>query len=437
MQKEGLLLMRQCEVDRLKVINEVLKGQLKQRQAAKQLDLSVRQIKRLCHRVRVEGNGGIVHLLRGRASNHRLNEEILKEALELVDSRYQDFGPTLANEKLRGVHGIKISTFALRQGMMRADIWKARKQKTKHRAWRRRRDCMGELVQLDGSTHQWFEDRGPMCVLIAYIDDATGRVLYAEFAESEDTLTLMRSTRAYLEGSGRPTAFYVDKDSIYKVNRQASIEEQLRDSEPVTQFTRAMVELGIEVITAHSPQAKGRVERLFGTLQDRLVKELRLENISTIAKANQFLGDQFLAEYNERFAVPARSPVDAHRPMLKSQRLDEILSIRSERTLMNDFTLRYQNQYFQLSAEQPVRLSPQDKVWVETRLDGTMHLRFKDRYLAFQEIQKKDRVASVERKATRAVKASKRYKPASTHPWRRLLLVNKNNVDRLSSFQSR
>lgn len=436
MQKEGLLLMRQREVDRLKVINEVLEGRLKQGQAGRQLGISARQVRNLCYRVRKEGNRGVIHGLRGRASNHRLNEGILKRALELVESRYADFGPTLANEKLCGVHGIEISTFALRQGMIRADLWKARKQKMRHRAWRQRRDCVGELVQLDGSTHPWFEDRGPICVLIAYIDDATGRVLYAEFVESEDTLTLLRTTQVYLERYGRPMAFYVDKDSIYKVNRQPSIEEQLRDSYPATQFTRAMAELGIEVITAHSPQAKGRVERLFGTLQDRLVKELRLENISTIAKANQFLWDQFLAEYNERFAVSARSEVDGHRPILKSQRLNEILSIRSERTLMNDFTLRYQNQYFQLSAEQPVRLSPQDKVVVETRLNGTMHLRFKDRYLNFQQIQPADRAVAVALKAKRPVKVSKRYTPPPSHPWRRPVLTNEKTVTRLAGWQA-
>lgn len=434
METGELLVMGQREADRLKVIHEVLQGQLKQKQAAKQMELSTRQVKRLCRRVRQEGNRGILHRLRGRGSNHQLRAGLLEKALQLVASRYGDFGPTLANEKLRQIHRLKLSTSVLRQGMMGANIWKARKQKAKHRAWRERRACLGELVQLDGSTHRWFEERGPECVLIAYIDDATSRTLDAEFVESEDTLTLMRTTKTYLMQHGRPVAFYVDQDSIYKINRQATLEEQLQDCQPATQFTRAMGELGIEVISANSPQAKGRVERLFGTLQDRLVKELRLEKISTIAEANQFLRDKFLATHNARFAVPPLNATNAHRPVLKAQALEKILSLRTERTLMNDFTLQFQNLFFQLLAEQPIRLSPKDKVVVETRLDGSIHLRFKDRYLNFKLLESRRR-APMERRSL-AVKASKRYKPAATHPWRRPLLLSARSVARQGSLQA-
>lgn len=435
MERGGLLVLSQREVDRLKVIGEVIGGRLRQRQGAEQLGISVRQVKRLCHRIRLEGNGGIVHRLRGKSSNHRLQAGLLEKALKLVRAKYGDFGPTLANEKLAEVNGIGISTFALRGGMIQAGLWKAGKQKSRHRAWRERRACLGELVQLDGSTHRWFEDRGPACVLIAYSDDATSRVQYAEFTETEATLTLMETTRTYLRHHGRPVAFYVDRDSIYKINRQATVEEQLRDGQPATQFTRAIEELGIELITAYSPQAKGRVERLFGTLQDRLVKELRLQKISTMAQANQFLWDQFLPTYNARFAVEPRNATDAHRPVLKTQSLDAIFSLRSQRTLMNDFTLRFQNRYLQLSAEQPMRLSPKDKIVVETRLDGTTHLCLKGRYLNFRELDR-----SVDRPRPRSEvpikpipmveKGSKRYKPAATHPWRRPLLLNAKTLAR-------
>ncbi len=245
------------ELDRLKVVGEVIGGRLKQKEAATQLGVSTRQVRKLCKRVRREGNKGIIHGLRGKASNRRLAEGLLDRAISIVRNRYADFGPTLANEKLAELHGIRLSTFVLRHGMIQVGLWRPHKSKPEHRAWRQRRACLGELVQLDGSTHRWFEDRGECCVLIAYIDDATSRLMYAEFVASEDTLTLMHTTEVYLGRYGRPVAFYVDKDSIYKVNRQASVEEQLCDRRPATQFTRAMQELGIEVISAHSPQAGG------------------------------------------------------------------------------------------------------------------------------------------------------------------------------------
>ena len=233
-----------------------------------------RQIGNLVARIRSEGHRGIIHRLCGRSSNHQVNADLLEQALSaLHDPRYDGFGPTLANEKLAGLYGIEVSTSALRKVMLQTELWTSRTYAFKHRSWRERRSCVGELVQLDGSDHDWFEGRGPRCVLILYIDDATSRLLYGEFVDVEDTFTLLSTTGAYLGSHGRPLAFYVDKDSIYKVNRQATIEEELQDLHPITQFTRAMSELGIEVICANTPQAKGRVERSFGTQQDRLVKE--------------------------------------------------------------------------------------------------------------------------------------------------------------------
>jgi hypothetical protein len=420
MESEGLLTMSMREADRLKVIHEVLAGKLKQGQAGREIKRSRRQVIRLCKRVRQEGHRGIIHGLRGRPSNHQLKPGLLREALALVKVKYEDFGPTFANEKLQKLHGIEISTTALRRGMIEDGIWKAKKPQPKHRVWRKRRDCVGMLVQLDGSDHEWLEGRGPRCVLIVYIDDATSRILYAEFVHVEDTLTLMRTTKTYLLRYGRPIAYYVDKDSIYKVNRQATIEEELQDLDAITQFTRAMEELNIEVIPANSPQAKGRVERGFLTHQDRLVKELRLASISNIEAANKFLWEVYIPDHNARCTVDPANHTDAHRPLLKSHRLDEILSLRTERSVFNDFTLRFQNRFFQVLPDQPVRIRPKSKVLVEIRLDGSTHLRFKDQYLRFKPIAKRPyKPFYATRKATMATaKRPKSCKPGRRHPWR-------------------
>jgi hypothetical protein len=417
---EERLTMTTRDLDRLKVIHQALQRKLTWPQAAAQLACSVRQIGRRCARVRIEGHKGIVHRLRGRPSNHRLASGVIERAVELIRRHYPDFGPTFANEKLRSRHALVLSTSTLRRGMVAAGLWRARPPHIPHRAWRPRRACVGELVQLDGSDHAWFEARGPRCVLLLYIDDATSRLLYGEFVAVEDTLTLLRTTKTYLQQVGRPVAFYVDKDSIYRVNRQATIEEQLQDSAPLTQFTRAMQELGIEVIPAHSPQAKGRVERSFDTHQDRLVKELRLAGISTRDAANRFLQERYIPDHNARFAVEPANPTEAHRPVLKAHDLAAILSVQTIRTVERDFTVRLQNRFFQLGPRQPVRVRPGDTVLIEQRLDGTTHLRAKGRYLAVTPIAKPaPRPSPVVARAPRASRQSRSpYRPPRTHPWK-------------------
>ena len=290
-----------------------------------------------------------------------------------------------------------------------------------HRSWRERRTCVGMLIQLDGSDHAWFEKRGPRCALLIYIDDATGRILYGEFVRAEDTLTLMRTTKTYLLRYGRAIAFYVDKDSIYKINRQASVDEELRGIDPITQFTRAMGELGITVIFANSPEAKGRVERGFRTHQDRLVKELRLAGISTIEKANPFLWNVYIPDHNERCAVEPANRTDAHRPLLKSHHLEAILSLHIDRGVSNDFTVRLNNQFFQILPDQPVCVRPKDKVTVEIRLDGSKHLRLKGRYLNFKNIDKRPYKPfyAVRKEPVAALGYSNTLcKPPKNHPWR-------------------
>ena len=417
---EEPLTMTTREIDRLRVIRNVLEHRLTWRQAAQQLGRCRRQIGYLCARVRAEGHRGIIHRLRGHPSNHRLAPGLLDRALELVRRHYPDFGPTFANEKLRTLHHLHFSTSVLRQGMIATGLWHPRRPRSLHRTWRPRRDCVGELVQLDGSEHDWFEGRGPRCILLLYIDDATSRLLHAAFVPSEDTEHLLRCTQTYLERYGRPVAFYVDKDSIYQINRQATIEEQLRDTPPLTQFTRAMAELDIHVLPAHSPQAKGRVERSFGTHQDRLVKELRLAGISTPPAANPFLERVYLPAHNAAFAVAPADSTDAHRPLLQRHRLPEILSWRSDRTLLNDFTLRYAHRWFQLLREQPLRVRPGARIAVERRLDGSTHLRFRDRYLNFAPIPKPVRppVVVVGLPPRPRAAASRTSRPAPTHPWK-------------------
>ena len=419
---EDRLTMKNRDLDRLHVIRQVTEHRLSWRQASQQLGLCMRRIGILCAEFRKRGSRALIHGLRGKPSNHHLDPQILERAIAILKRPlYSGFGPTFANEKLRAhPYGLVLSTPVLREGMIQAGLWKPGRPGNRHRSWRARRDCVGMLIQLDGSDHEWFEDRGPRCVLIVYIDDAASRILYAEFVDVEDTLTLLRTTRSYLRRHGRPVAFYVDKDSIYKVNRQATIDEELQDIHGITQYTRAMRELDIQVICANTPQAKGRVERSFDTHQDRLVKELRLAGISTQPAANQFLWDVYLPAHNKRFAITPVSSIDAHRPLRSfANHLDEILSIRTERTLAHDFTLRFQNQFFQVLIHKPLRIRPNDKAFLEFRLDGSTHLRFKDRYLPIKPIAKRPPMPRPLKQPNSLATASKvPYRVPLTHPWR-------------------
>jgi len=426
---EDKLTMSNRDIDRLKVIHNVIEKRLTWEQAAAQLGLGRRQIGNLVARVRAEGHAGIIHRLRGQPSNHQLPEGLLERAITLLKKPcYAGFRPTFANEKLQERHGLVLSTSTLRQGMIEAGLWKPRRAPADpHRAWRPRRNCLGELIQLDGSDHDWFEGRGPRCVLILYIDDATSQILYGEFVDVEDTLTLLTTTGAYLGRHGRPVAFYVDKDSIYKVNRKATIEEELQDCHPISQFTRAMQELGIAVICADSPQAKGRVERSFNTHQDRLVKELRLAGIADKGTANQFLWSTYIPAHNAKFAVPPANRLNAHRPLLRGQRLEQILSVRTPRTLGNDYTLRYQNRFLQVLAQQPVRVRPKDTLLIETRLDGSVHLRFKEHYLHFKALTERPYkpLALPLNRASRKRRTAPPYTPPPDHPYRQFTFGRK------------
>jgi hypothetical protein len=313
MDDRGTLTMSGKELNRLVVLGRVLERRLSQAQAAEQLGLGIRQVERLCRQLRIEGPGGLVSKKRGRVSNRKLADDLRRRALDLVASRYGDFGPTLAAEKLLEIHDLAVSVETLRGWMIDAELWVPRSQQRRVHQPRRRRSCVGELIQIDGCDHEWFEERAPRCTLLVYVDDATSRLMELLFVPSESTFSYFAATRMYLERHGKPVAFYSDQASIFRVNAR-----EPRRTEGVTQFNRALSELNIDIICANTPQAKGRVERAHLTLQDRLVKELRLRGIYTMKAANAY-APEFIAAYNERFSKQPFSDHDTHRPVCNDE----------------------------------------------------------------------------------------------------------------------
>ncbi len=407
---EDMIMARQGELRRLHVIQKVLERGIKQGDAAEILSLSPRQIRRIVKRIRREGERGIIHQSRGRPSNRRIAGKIRDKVIELYRRRYRGFGPTLASEKLQERDGIRISDETLRKWLMEAGDWRRHRRARRHCQWRERKHHCGEMVQMDGSHHDWFQGRGPACVLIGYIDDATGRV-FARFYDYEGTMPAMESFKRYSEAYGLPLSVYVDKHTTYKSTGKPTVEDELNNRKPLSEFERALKELGVEVIHAHSPQAKGRIERLFGTLQDRLVKEMGLRGIRTMEEANRFLED-YLPLYNQRFAVDAREREDLHRPLGRGVDLDGILCMKTERTLRNDFTLAHDRKLYQV--EDKVRGK---KVMVEDRLDGTVVMTYRGQRLRFREIT--TRPVKEQAELPVMVRLRKPYRPGLDHPWRR------------------
>jgi transposase len=368
--------MSQRERDRLKVMALVLEGRRTQREAAGLLGLSERQIRRIQRKLEARGDMAIVHGLRGRPSNRRIDPAYRDQVLQQYRSELAGFGPTFAAEKLIEC-GLPVAASTLRQWLLAEGLWQRRRHRDKHRRRRDRRPCRGELVQADGSHHDWLEGRGPRMVLLVMIEDATSRAL-ARFYVAETTEAYMNLLGRYLRRHGRMVAMYVDGDSVFR-----SEKGHPEDPQPVlTQFGRALQQLGIGLIQAGSPQAKGRVERFNGTAQDRLVKELRLAGVSTLAEANRVLDRKFLPWFNRRCTVPAQSPNDAHRPLDPSMDLPAVLSIHHERTVANDYSIRFQNCIYQLLPPPWPGLRG-GRVTVQRRLDGSLHVRFKDHYLTY------------------------------------------------------
>ena len=414
MAEEDIIMATPEELRRLHVIQKVLEGGLKQVEAAEILSLSCRHIRRVVKRVFGEGEGGIVHRLRGRSSNRKIPEPLRDKVIKLYRKSYQGFGPTLASEKLLERDGVRISDETLRNWLIETGDWKRVQKGKKHRQWRERKGHRGEMVQMDGSHHRWFEDRGDPCVLMGYIDDATGDT-FGRFYDHEGTMPAMDSFKRYIRKRGLPLKVYLDKHSTYKSTAKATIEEQLEGVEPLSEFERALKELGVEVSHAHSPQAKGRIERLFRTFQDRVIKEMRLRGIKTIEEGNQFL-EQYLPLYNKRFSVCPREKDDVHRPLPRGIDLDAILCIKTERTLRNDFTVAHNHKLYQI--EEATKAS---KVIVQDRMDGSMRITYQGRALRFREITERP---LKENKQPTVTRRRKTYIPPADHPWRRFKIKN-------------
>jgi len=421
----------QRERDRLRVLHEVEEKHLTQVEAGRRLGLTDRHIRCLLVRVRRHGDRALVHGLQGRASNRRLPARLAQRVLARVRHRYADFGPTLAAEHL-AADGLVVSRETLRKWMLQAGLWRARSRRAHAvHVWRERRPCFGELVIQDSSPYRWLEDRGPAGHLIALIDDATSRIR-GRFAEHDTTEENFRALEGWLRRWGRPVALYTDRDSIFQPAGPPSVEEQLRGAPPRTQFGRALAELGIEWIPAYSPQAKGRIERLFETLQDRLVKEMRLAGIETIADANWFLETQFLPQWEERFTVVPRVGRDAHRPLGRDHRLEEILSVRVVRTVAHDHTVKWQGERWGVPRADICAGLRGARAEIERRLDGSHWLRFRGRYLplvacpappprsATPSGLRPPGLAEKQRKPQTKIKT--RYIPPPDHPWRRTFL---------------
>lgn len=373
--------MNRKEREQAKVFAQIKEGLISKTEAAARLKCSVRWVRKKYKRYLEFDEFGLLHKNRGKASPKRWDKEKERLLIELLHGEWHGFGPTFSAEKLKELHGIKVSREVVRKAMIRAGLWQIKKRRNNHRKRRERRSMLGMLVQLDGSPHDWFEGRAGACMLLAFIDDATSQVLWLEFADSESVAALMKATKNYNKKHGIPHAFYTDHGSVYHVNLNN------KDEIKKTQWERAIKQLGATVHHAHSPQAKGRVERLFKTLQDRLPKELRLAGISSIEAANEYLQtSDFIERHNASFAVPAAQLGNAHADA-KSYDLDNIFSIQEIRGLNNDFTITFRKRIFQLHAQQKTIIRPKNEIIVKIHLDGSIKLWIRKTELHFTEIQ--------------------------------------------------
>jgi transposase len=409
---KDMITMSRRETKRLHIIHQALDKRITQKTAAELVGLSSRQIRRILKRVRKEGDDGISHRSRGKASNRRFPQKVKDKTLKLYREKYGDFGPTFACEKLLDVHEIKLSDETLRLWLNQESIPYEKRKGRKHRQWRERKHHFGEMIQMDGSHHDWFEGRGPECVLMGYVDDATGKV-NGRFYDYEGTMPAMDSFKRYIKRYGIPQSVYLDKHSTYKSTAKQSIEDELEDKKPMSQFERSLTELGVTVIHANSPQAKGRIERSFRTLQDRLVKEMRLARISSVVQANEFL-IKYHPIYNAKFKVKPVSDVDVHQPTLSIRELNRIFCIREDRTLRNDFTIAYNGKLYQIKDAIKTQ-----KVAVEERLDGSLHITHRGLDLSYLEIKGRP----VKENLKTPLLIERKYQPVD-HPWKRLRRAN-------------
>ena len=411
---DELLTMSKQELTRLEVMQRIKDKRLTQKEAAGMLKKSVRQIKRLFRAYKAQGAKGLISGRRGKPSNHRLDEQVEQQVLDLLKEKYEDFGPTLAHEKLTEVHKLQLSRESVRRIMIEEGMWKPKRaKKPSAHQMRERRACFGEMVQIDGSDHAWFEERGPKCTLLVYIDDATGQLMELWFVPDETFFAYCEASRHYFERYGKPVAFYSDKHGIFRVNQ----EQTTGLGSGLTQFGRAMQDLDIQIICANSPQAKGRVERANQTLQDRLVKELRLRGISDIQAGNAYL-PEFRDDFNRRFAVLPRSTHDAHRPLLKTENLDLILTHQKTGTLSKNLTVQSNHVIYQIQSDRPDYAMRNAKVTVCENAKGDVTILYRNVPLEYTIFHKPARQAEVVDTKTLDHQIKLPQPPPSNHPWR-------------------
>ena len=418
----GNITLSHRELDRLSVVQSVIAKKITQSQAAVQLNLSVRQVKRLVRSYRLQGDHGLISGHRSRLSNNRIADSVRLSSIAKIKSNYSDFSPTLAHEKLTELHEVKCSVETLRKWMIAEGLWKTKARKKAHiHQSRPRRSCVGELIQIDGSPHAWFEDRGLVCCLIVFIDDATSRLMALRFAPVESTHAYLQTLKIYLAQHGRPVAFYSDKHSIFRVNHPD------KDHEP-TQFSRALKALNVELICANTPQAKGRVERANQTLQDRLVKELRLAKINTIEQANLWL-PRFIADYNKRFAVEPGNSSDAHRQVLHTaEELNLTLCQQHTRILSKNLSLQFNNTEYQIQNYGKGYRLRGAAITVCEAVDGKISLLHQGKLLSYKTFKRGEKPTpiadekSIHQYVDQAKKKQRIYisrKPSPHHPWRK------------------
>lgn len=416
--RKDIIAMSRKELRRLPIIHKVMEKRLTQVKAAEMLDLSDRQIRRIVCKVATEGDPSIAHGNRGKESPFKFSEQHVNKIMNIVEKRYYDFGSTFAAEKLLECEKIKISKEKLRQLMISHNIaYPRKKKKGKIHQWRERKHCRGEMIQMDGSDHDWLEGRGPRIVFMGYIDDASGKI-FGRFYEYEGTYSAMDSFRRYIAIHGIPFSFYVDRHSAYKTTRQPNLDEDLKGEFAKTQFARSLTEVDVKIIFARSPQAKGRVERLFETLQDRLVKELRLANVCNLDQANAFL-ETYLPKFDARFSVKPFKKTDLHKPVPKHLNLDEIFCIKEYRSIGNNYSFQWKNRLFIIP--KPSITMKKRRVCVMESFDGTISAKLNGKSLDILEVTQKDIIAIEKvQKATRRFLKSKKvcYRPPINHPWR-------------------
>jgi transposase len=411
------LIMSVKERKRMVLLAQVKEGSMSIAQAGRVMGVCYRQAKRIWHRFKKAGDAGLLHQGRGKPGPRRKKDVWRARVLARYQERYPDFGPTLAAEKMHQ-EGLEVDHETLRRWLLEKGLWSLGRKGRKHRSWRERKECFGQMVQMDGSHHDWFEGRREKAVLMVMVDDATNRTV-ARFFEEESTRAAYDVLEVWAKEHGLPSSLYVDRDSIYRCERVATVAEQVAGKEPRTQFGRAMEELAVELILAHSPQAKGRVERRNGLLQDRLVKEMRLEGVNDLKSANTFLERKFLPALNKKFNVQARSAVDVHRRVPGN--MDEVLSWEHPRVVAKDWTVAWEGRWFQIAAAHE-RMSLVDcKVIVRHLRCGEVQLLYEGKKLHWSPLPARPQRVKEE---PRLVGRTSLFKPKKDHPWRKGGLVN-------------